>query len=100
MNRFGFAVLAGVLLMSSGIAANKDKEDKHLDPYVTGPENEARLVQAVRHQLVTLPYYSVFDDLGFNVNGGTVTLVGEVTQPVLKDDAGRAVKKAEGVTNV
>jgi len=47
-----------------------------------------------------LPYYGVFDDLGFSVNGGTVTLMGQVTQPVLKDDAARAVKKIEGVTNV
>jgi hyperosmotically inducible protein len=38
--------------------------------------------------------------LGFTVNGGTVTLVGQVTQPVLKDDAGRVVKRVEGVTNV
>jgi hyperosmotically inducible protein len=101
MNRIGFAILASALLMSSGIAA-KDKDDKpqHMDPYVTGPANEARMVQEIRHQLVMLPYYGVFDDLGFTVNGGTVTLVGQVTQPVLKDDAGRAVKKIEGVTSV
>jgi hyperosmotically inducible protein len=47
-----------------------------------------------------LPYYGVFDDIGFNVNGGTVTLMGEVTKPTLKDDAGHALKKVEGVTNV
>jgi hyperosmotically inducible protein len=100
MNRIGVALLASALLVTSGLAA-KDKDNKqHLDPYVTGPTDESRLIQEVRHQLVMLPYYSVFDDLGFNVNGGTVTLVGEVTQPVLKEDAGRAVKKAEGVTNV
>jgi hyperosmotically inducible periplasmic protein len=103
MRRIGLVVLAGALLMSSGIAAkDKDaKDDKqHFDPYVTGPANEVRMVQEVRHQLVTLPYYGVFDDLGFTVNGGTVTLVGQVTQPVLKDDAGRVVKRVEGVTNV
>jgi hyperosmotically inducible protein len=83
--------------MASGLTA-KDKD--HQDPYVNGPTNESRMVQEVRHQLVMLPYYSVFDDLGFNVNGSTVTLVGEVTQPVLKDDAGRVVKKVEGVTDV
>jgi hyperosmotically inducible periplasmic protein len=71
-----------------------------LDPYVTGPADESRTVQEVRHQLVMLPYYSVFDDLAFNVNGGTVTLLGEVTKPVLKEDAGKVVQKVEGVTNV
>jgi hyperosmotically inducible periplasmic protein len=99
MNRFGFAVLAGALVLSSGLFA-KDKDKGHLDPYVTGPADESRLVKEVRHQLVMLPYYSVFDDIGFTVNGGNITLQGQVTQPVVKDDAGRAVKKVEGVTNV
>ncbi len=100
MNRIGAALLASALVLCSGAAA-KDKNDKqHLDPYVTGPANEGQMVQEVRHQLVMLPYYGVFDDLGFTVNGGTVTLVGEVTQPVLKEDAGRTVKHIEGVTNV
>src|ERR1700737_4264257 len=54
----------------------------------------------VRHQLVTLPYYSVFDDLGYNVNNGVVTLYGAVRQPWLKSDAERAVKHISGVTQV
>jgi hyperosmotically inducible protein len=76
------------------------KDDKHLDPYVTGPASEAKLVQEIRHKLVMLPYFGVFDDIGFNVSGGTVTLQGQVTQPVLKTDAGSTVKRVEGVTNV
>jgi hyperosmotically inducible periplasmic protein len=100
MNRIGFAMLAGALLVSSGIAAKDNNDKQHMDPYVTGPVDEARMVQEVRHQLVMLPYFGVFDDLGFTVNGGTVTLVGQVTQPVLKSDAGNTVKKVEGVTSV
>jgi hyperosmotically inducible protein len=100
MKRFAVALFAGALMVSS-LAVAKDKDDKkHLDPYVTGPVDEAKMTKEVRHQLVMLPYYSVFDDLGFTVNGGTVTLVGEVVMPVVKDDAGKAVKKVEGVTNV
>jgi len=99
MNRLGFAMLAGAVLVSSGIAA-KDNDKQHMDPYVTGPVDEARMVQEIRHQLVMLPHFGVFDDLGFTVNGGTVTLVGEVTQPVLKSDAGNVVKKVEGVASV
>ncbi|HEX4136573.1 MAG TPA: BON domain-containing protein [Bryobacteraceae bacterium] len=98
MNRIGLVLLAGALLVSS--AAAKNNNNNHLDPYVNGPANESKTIQEVRHQLVTLPYYGVFDDLGFTVNGGTVTLVGEVTQPVLKEDADKVVKKVEGVTNV
>jgi hyperosmotically inducible periplasmic protein len=97
--KFGLAVLASALVLSTGLVA-KDENKNHIDPYVNGPANETRLVKEVRHQLVTMPYYSIFDDIGFTVNGGTVTLVGQVTQPVVKDDAGSAVKHVEGVTNV
>jgi hyperosmotically inducible protein len=63
-------------------------------------EVKGDLADTVRHELVMLPYYSVFDDLEFSVDNGTVTLVGDVTRPVLKSDAGNAVKRIEGVTNV
>jgi hyperosmotically inducible protein len=47
-----------------------------------------------------LPYYGVFDNLAFQVNGGTVTLLGQVTRPTLKSDAENVVKRIEGVSNV
>ena len=74
--------------------------NKHMDPYMRGSADENQIIQEVRHRLLMLPYYGVFDDLGFNVNGGTVTLTGQVTQPTLKDDAGSTVKHIQGVTNV
>jgi hyperosmotically inducible periplasmic protein len=58
------------------------------------------LGDAVRHELVMLPYYNVFDDLGYKVDGSTVILTGDVTQPVLKSDAENVVKRIPGVTNV
>jgi hyperosmotically inducible protein len=58
------------------------------------------LEREVRHELLMLPYYSIFDNLVFRVDGSTVTLMGNVTRPVLKDDAERVVKKIEGVENV
>src|SRR5438105_3029855 len=58
------------------------------------------LVQSVRHELVMLPYYSIFDNLAYKVEGNTVTLYGEVTRPTLKSDAERAVKHIEGVDRV
>jgi hyperosmotically inducible protein len=100
VNRFAFAVLAGALTIGLCAAADKNDKKHHYDPYMQGPENEAHLVQEVRHQLVMLPYYGVFDDIGFQVQGGTVILEGAVTRPTLKDDAGRVVRKVEGVTNV
>ncbi len=61
---------------------------------------QSHIAREVRHELVMLPYYGVFDNLAFSVNGSTVTLLGEVTRPTLKSDAENAVKHIEGVTNV
>ena len=58
------------------------------------------LERKVRHELLMLPYFSVFDNLEFRVDGYTVTLMGEVTRPVLKQDAERAVRHIEGVERV
>jgi hyperosmotically inducible periplasmic protein len=58
------------------------------------------IVREVHHELAMLPYYSVFDDLAYRVDGTKVTLIGQVVRPVLKDDAGNAVKHIEGVTQV
>jgi hyperosmotically inducible protein len=51
------------------------------------------LVKEVRHQLVLLPYYSVFDNLAFKVEGSKVTLVGQVVRPTLRSDSEAVVKK-------
>lgn len=58
------------------------------------------LIREVRHELVMLPYYGVFDDLNYRVDGYTVTLTGYVTRPTLKSDAENAVKEIEGVEKV
>lgn len=61
---------------------------------------ETWLTKEVRHQLVLLPFYSVFDNLEYQVEGSKVVLMGQVVQPVVKDDAAGAVKHIEGVTQV
>jgi hyperosmotically inducible protein len=61
---------------------------------------EDRIQKEVRHQLLLLPYLTVFDNLAFQVNGYNVTLLGQVTRPVLKSDAENAVKHIEGVEHV
>ena len=77
---------------------------------VQSPQNPAtpldgqdlqRITNEVRHQLVLLPYYGVFDNLAYSVSGdGSVTLQGQVTRPTLKSDAENVVKKIEGVEHV
>jgi hyperosmotically inducible protein len=66
----------------------------------TGNAPAPDLANQVRHQLVMLPYYNVFDDLSYSVDNGVVTLSGDVTQPVVKSDAERSVKHLQGVTQV
>ena len=60
-----------------------------------------RIYREVRHELVMLPFYGVFDNLSYKVDpDGTVTLLGQVSRPTLKSDAENVVKKIEGVTKV
>ena len=61
---------------------------------------EIHIAKEVRHELNMLPYVTVFDFIKFQVQGYNVKLTGAVTQPVLKDDAGRVVKGIEGVQSV
>ena len=61
---------------------------------------DPQLARRVRRELVTLPYYGVFDNLAYNINGGNVTLYGEVVRPSTRSDAERRVKKIRGVTRV
>ena len=59
-----------------------------------------RLAKEVRHQLLLLPYYTVFDNLAFKIERDKVTLEGQVVRPTLKSDAEAAVKSIEGVAKV
>jgi len=61
----------------------------------------ARIYKEVRHELVMLPFYGVFDNLAYKVDpDGAVTLLGQVARPVLKSDAENSIKRIEGVTRV
>ena len=59
------------------------------------------LEKRVKHELNMLPYANAFDYMTFTVDAdNSVTLSGEVTNPVLKSDAGNVVKRIEGVEHV
>jgi BON domain len=86
---FSMAALASPALLNNQPAGAL--EQKSLD----------RVYKEVRHELVMLPFYGVFDNLAYKVDpDGTVTLLGQVTRPTLKSDAENAVKRIEGVTKV
>ena len=89
---FRFADLAACLLPALCLAQPATPR--------TSPQGQARIEREVRHELLMLPQYGVFDNLAYQVTGYTVTLTGNVTQPVLKSNAERAVKGIEGVEKV
>ncbi len=61
---------------------------------------QQQLSKSIRKELVTLPYYGVFDNLAYDINGGTVTLYGQVVRPTTRADAARRVAHLGGVTQV
>ncbi len=61
---------------------------------------EKNIARQVRHELLMMPYYSVFDNFEYQVKGYTVILSGETIRPTLKSEAEARVKKIEGVEKV
>ena len=61
---------------------------------------DPQLQRRVRRELVTLPYYGVFDNLAYSINGDTVTLYGQVVRPTTRSDAEGRVKRIAGVRRV
>jgi hyperosmotically inducible protein len=93
-------MVAVLVLLSACYGFAVAQKDNHNDAFVRGAPGESRIAQQVRHELLMLPYYTIFDDLAFRVDGSTVTLMGAVTNPVLKSDAENVVKRIEGVSQV
>lgn len=89
------AIVAIAVVASAVLAGASQKTDKR-----PSGRGEDKLAKEVRHELVMLPYYGVFDHLAYRVNGYNVELFGQVTRPTLKTDAERVVKSIEGVENV
>ena len=85
----GFLSLLFLVTLAS-VAQNAPDQSKSQD----------RIAREVRHELLMLPYFGVFDNMAFKVDGGTVILTGQVVRPSLKSDAENSVKHVEGVEKV
>ncbi len=90
---FRFIVVAACLVPASLWAQPKSTRG-------ISPEGIARIEREVRHELVMVPQYGVFDYLAYQVNGETVILTGSVRQPITKTNAENGVKRIEGVMKV
>lgn len=96
--KIAVAILSAIVLAmgASLSAAATSKNQAPRDP----SKYEAWLTKEVRHELIMLPWLSVFDNLEYKVDGTKVILMGQVVRPSLKEDSERAVKSLEGVTEV
>ena len=81
-------ILTCVMLSLGGLAQEKDARTR-------------RVEIEVLHELLSLPYYGIFDNLAFRVeSGGTLRLLGQVVRPTLKSDAERRLKGIPGVETI
>jgi hyperosmotically inducible periplasmic protein len=102
------AMLLGVAILTAGLLAGTGVMVRAAGVSVVSQQAHTRdsahfadwLKNEVHHQLALLPYYSIFDNLEYSIDGTTVTLQGQVVHATIKDDAENAVKKIEGVEKV
>ena len=87
-------VVSFLCLASLSLIAQDGQRDQ------PSPRSQERITREVRHELLMLPYFGVFDYIAYKVDGDTVTLLGQVVRPSLKSDAGNVVKHIEGVEKV
>ena len=90
MKKRSLLVTAVVAITTLSMAAQREVSRQSVE----------RIQKEVRHEILMLPYFDVFDNIAFKVEGYDVTLTGQVTRPTLKTDAERVVKTIEGVESV
>ena len=91
--KFLVVVITVLSLSHAGLAAAQDRGQP-------SAKSQERITQEVRHELLMLPYFGVFDNIAYKVDGSAVTLSGQVVRPSLKSDAENVVKRIEGVERV
>jgi hyperosmotically inducible protein len=88
-----FALFCALAVSAAGVGASPlAASDQALE--------RQQISKRVRQELVTLPYYGVFDNLAYEIEGRTVTLYGQVVRPSTRSDAARRVAKIGGVERV
>lgn len=90
LRQLAVSLIVGLFAFSAGASAATQTKETNL----------SKLRQKVRSELVTMPYYSIFDNLSFRVDDSKVTLLGQVHWPNLKNTAEKVVANVEGVTSV
>lgn len=87
-----FIISAFAILAFSSVSINAQS--------FSGKGSAGTIEQQVFKKILRLPYYEVFDNIKYSVNGGTVTLFGKVRNATNRKSAERVVEDIPGVTNV
>ena len=96
-----------LLAIATFAAAHSAPSSRQHDPQAAPVQREQpsarsqeRIQKEVRHELLMLPWFGVFDNIAYKVDGYNVTLYGQVVRPSLKSEAENVVKHIEGVEHV
>jgi hyperosmotically inducible protein len=94
--------LALVLALGTTEMALANSLDQLVKPVASNadPTSEQQLAERVRHELAMIPQFTIFDNLAYRVDGGTVTLLGQVRNAFIKGEAEQSIKHLAGVQRV
>ncbi len=97
--QFFLAAILALGTAGAGFAATADQVSRPVAANVNS-SLEQRLYGEVHHQLALIPQFTIFDNLAYRVDGGTVTLYGQVRNAIIKDEAQSSIQHLEGVDRV
>ena len=87
----------GALLCLATGAILAGAQTSRTRPISAEVKDSSPLAREVHHQLLALPFYSVFDNIGFSLEGSKVTLFGQVLRWSLKKNAEAEIESIEGI---
>jgi hyperosmotically inducible protein len=100
MHRLLVVAISLATFSTAGLSQNAPAQNAPAQRDQPSARSQERIEREVRHELLMLPYFGVFDNIAYKVDGYNVTLVGQVVRPSLKSDAENVVKHIEGVEHV
>ena len=95
-----FAIATFAVAQNAPASMQRDPQAAPMQRDQPSARSQERIQKEVRHELLMLPWFGVFDNISYKVDGYNVTLYGQVVRPSLKSDAENAVKHIEGVERV
>jgi hyperosmotically inducible periplasmic protein len=95
-----FAIATFAVAQNAPSSMQRDPQAAPMQRDQPSARSQERIQKEVRHELLMLPWFGVFDNISYKVDGYNVTLYGQVVRPSLKSDAENVVKHIEGVEHV